>query len=273
MSSHSFEPCIAKVAAIEPLSASVRVFTFEVDRLFFVAPGRFAEVILPGVGSFPVSACGYVATGMFQACIRQVGRVTGALFRCGVGDAIGLRGPFGQGFPLQAFNGQDLTLIAGGLGIAPVRALLQRLLSSPLRSIRLLYGARRAADLLFLPELQALAAEERIELRLAVDEPLSPICASPLWRRGPVTDLLAPIGVNQSQAAVVACGPPAMYAALRRQLAVSELAADRVYLTLERRMRCGIGECGHCVAGGRHVCTEGPVFTLAELQQMPGALQ
>jgi len=268
----SLAPCPAQVAAIEPLNDEVRVFTFRHNHALSVAPGQFAEISIPGIGGFPVSACGYVATGMFQACIRRVGRVTEALFRCRVGDEVGLRGPLGKGFPLSAFAGKDLILIAGGLGIAPIRALLQRVMGTSAGRISLLYGAQRRADLLFLQELTNLGEQGRLRLRLAVEEPLAPGSSPKVWSRGTVIDLLTEFNADNPRQMAVACGPPQMYVALRAKLAQLGLPAEAVFATLERRMRCGVGECGHCVAGGRYVCTEGPVFSLRELDSMPGAL-
>lgn len=268
----SLFPYAARIAAIELLNDEVRVFTFSHGRTLSVAPGQFVEISLPGIGSFPASACGYVATGMFQACIRRVGRVTDALFRCRVGDELGLRGPLGRGFPLSTFAGKDLLLIAGGLGIAPVRALLQRVMETPTGQISLIYGARQRGDLLFLPELEELAGQGRLRLRLAAEEPLAPGVSPEIWTRGTVIDPLAEFCADNPRLRVVACGPPQMYAALQVKLAGLGVAAEAVFTTLERRMCCGIGECGHCVAGGHYVCTEGPVFSLRELESMPGAL-
>jgi len=267
----TFQPLPATLTAIETVHEAVRVFTFEHNQPMTVAPGQFAEILLPGIGSFPVSACGYVTAGSFQACIKQVGRVTTALFRSAIGDRIDLRGPFGHGFPLADLDGRDLLLIAGGLGIAPIRALLQAVQGRPVRSITLLYGVRRADDLLFLPELKALAASSCLRLLLAVEEPLVG-SLPPLWCNGTITDLLDELPAVLDNTAVAVCGPPQMYAALLERLAESGIAAERIFANLERRMRCGVGQCGHCVAGGRYVCTEGPVFNLVQLRQMPGAI-
>lgn len=268
----SLFPYAAQVVAIEPLNDEVRIFTFRHGHALTVAPGQFVEVSIPGIGGFPVSACGYVATGMFQACIRRAGRVTEALFRCRVGDGVGLRGPLGRGFPMSAFAGKDLLLIAGGLGIAPIRALLQRVMEAPVERITLFYGARRQAELLFIQELQALAGQGRLHLQLAVEEPLEPGTSAEICCQATVVDLLAGFAAVTPRVLAVACGPPQMYAALQAGLDRLGISADAVFATLERRMRCGIGECGHCVAGGHYVCTEGPVFSLRELASMPGAL-
>jgi len=265
-------PYSAQVAAIEPLNDEVRVFTFRHRHAMTVAPGQFVEVSIPGIGGFPVSACGYVAKGMFQACIRRIGRVTAALFRCQVGDDVGLRGPLGRGFPLTKFSGRDLLLVAGGLGIAPIRALLQRVVEAPVGRISLLYGAQRRADLLFLPELEALAEQGRLQLSLAVEEGLEARADSGSWRRGTVVDLLDDYDADGLRLTAVACGPPQMYVALQPKLSSLGIATDEAFMTLERRMRCGIGECGHCVADGHYVCTEGPVFSLRELVSMRESL-
>jgi NAD(P)H-flavin reductase len=268
----SFQPYPATLVAIESLHNDVRVFTFDHQQAMTVQPGQFAEIILPGIGGFPVSACGYVTAGTFQACIRRAGRVTSALFRCTIGDCVGVRGPFGNGFHLPDLARKDVLLIAGGLGIAPIRALLQSVVGGAARSVTLFYGARRAAELLFLPELEALAERGSLCLRLAVEEPLEAICSPQRWHSGPVTDLVDALPSSTATLLVAVCGPPQMYAVLLEKLATTGITAAHIFATLERRMRCGVGECGHCVAGGHYVCTEGPVFSLAQLRQMPGAI-
>jgi len=272
----SLQPVPAVLERIHPMVEDNHVFTFVPDLAFNVAPGQFYEVSLPGVGSFPVSTCHPVVNGRIESCIRRVGRVTDALYRMVPGARLGLRGAFGNGFDLDLFAERDVLLIAGGLGMAPLRALLMALLVDEQRSGRivLLYGSREPKALLFREELVELARMKRIELRFSVDfaadlqGPFSGVAC----RIGLVNELLDDLKFEPQQTVAAVCGPPALYGCILDELSATGIPENRILVTLERRMRCGIGECCHCVAGGRYICRDGPVFSLAELRSMPGAI-
>lgn len=239
-----------------------------------VGPGQFVELTVPGSGEFPVSTAGTTATG-FAACIRQSGRVSAALFQLDEGATVGLRGPFGNGFDLNSFSGRDVLLVAGGLGIAPLRGLLHALLQQRERygRIVLLYGARQPENILFRHEFEALAAAGTMELRFSVDfapklgEGDSYICSI-----GLVTELLKGLQLAVQTTTAAVCGPPSLYGCVLEQLASTGIDPDRTFATLERRMKCGTGQCCHCVCAGVTICRDGPVFSLTELRTMPGAI-
>lgn len=274
--STDFLPTPTRIEAIEPLVAEHRLFTLRPEQPFALLPGQFIEITLPGVGAFPVSACSPVRDGRISSCIRRVGRVTEALFRLEPGTLIGVRGPFGNGFPLDEFCGNDALLIAGGLGIAPLRSLLHTLLAmtGTVGRIILLYGARAPETLLFREELAELAAGGQIDLRLAVDFaeefPCRELGVS--CEIGLVNALLDEVAFDPARTVAALCGPPALYRCVLEELACAGVAPQRIFATLERRMRCGVGECCHCVTGGVFVCQEGPVFSLDRLRIMAGAI-
>lgn len=271
-----FLPCPTLIERIEPLVAEHRLFTFRPQRPLAPAPGQFVEVSLAGIGAFPVSACDPVRDGCIRSCIRRAGRVTEALFRLPAGAEVGLRGPFGNGFPLAAFAGSDALLIAGGLGMAPLRALLHTLLDDDAWGgrVMLLYGAREPGAVLFRGELADLAAAGRIELHMAVDFAEEFPCreVGVNCRLGVVPELLGEVVFDPARTVVAVCGPPALYRCLLEQLAATGISPARIFATLERRMRCGVGECCHCVTGGVFLCQEGPVFALDRLRTMEGAI-
>jgi len=260
-----------------PLVDGHRQMTFADSRATSPRPGQFYLVSLPGIGEFPVSIAGFAADASIVTCIRRTGRVTAALFAQPEGTAVGLRGPCGNGFPLEDFAGRDALLIAGGLGMAPMRALLGALLESPwqARTVTLLYGARNPATLLYAQELRALAGAGRIRLRFSVDVADGhPFADQPeLCRIGLVTALLEDLPAPGPGTVAAACGPPVLYGCLLEELAAAGVPAHQVFATLERRMRCGVGSCCHCVAAGVAVCREGPVFSLAQLRRMPGGVE
>jgi NAD(P)H-flavin reductase len=273
--SHTLLPFPAVIDSIDQTVVDNHVFTFLPERHIELVPGQFIEISIPGVGAFPVSPCDLVREGLVSSCIRRTGRVTEALYLLEAGDTIGLRGPFGNGFPLESFVGQDALLIAGGLGMAPMRALLQALLENEqVGKIILLYGSREPGVLLFRDELLALSDQKRIDVRFSVDfaEILPGSVGGIFCRIGLVTELLADLDFNPRNTVAAVCGPPALYHCVLEELALMGLSTAKVFATLERRMRCGIGECCHCVVGGRYICKDGPVFSLEELRSMAGAI-
>jgi NAD(P)H-flavin reductase len=271
-----FLPVAAIIEAVDRRVRDHHLFTFRPARPLAVAPGQFAELSLPGIGAFPVSACAFGDDGTFQSCIRRAGRATSALYRLAEGDRVGLRGPFGNGFPLAAFHGQDALLVAGGLGMAPLRGLLHALLRQreALGDIILLYGSREPELLLFREELEALAAAGRIKLRFSVDftTELPWPGAGYLCKIGLVPELLGCVPFAPERTVAAVCGPPALYACVPEELATLGVAPERIFVTLERRMKCGVGQCCHCVTGGTFICRDGPVFHLGALRTMADAI-
>jgi len=273
---HNLLPYPARLERVDDLVPEHRLFSFRSEPALVPAPGQFVELSVPGLGAFPVSVCDLGRDGLVTCCVRRAGRVTSALFGLSAGASVGLRGPFGNGFPVDAFRGRDALLVAGGLGMAPLRALLQTLLSDGARRERiiLLYGSREPAALLFRAELEGLAESGRILLRFSVDfaETLPGFAMGVVCRIGLVNELLVGLELNPERTAAAVCGPPALYRCVLEELAALGLPPAAIYATLERRMRCGVGECCHCVTGGRFLCRDGPVFALSELRAMPGAI-
>ena len=272
----ALQPVAAVLHDITPMVRDNHLFTFLTGQPMALAPGQFIEITLPGVGSFPVSACDQVHDRLITSCIRRAGRVTEALYQLEKGALVGLRGPFGNGFPLQLFNDQDALLIAGGLGMAPLRALLKTLLEEHDRKNRIivLYGSRQPEALLFREELLELSKEQRIELRFSVDfaENLPCLAGRVVCKIGLVNELLAELDFAPRQTVAAVCGPPALYHCILEELALIGIPEAKIFATLERRMRCGVGECCHCVVAGRYICKEGPVFSLERMRKMMGAI-
>jgi NAD(P)H-flavin reductase len=272
---NSLQPIPAILERIVPMVPNNHVFTFLPEVPMSVAPGQFVEISLPGVGGFPVSACDLVRETRIASCIRKTGRVTAALYRLEVGARVGLRGPFGNGFDLESLRSRDVLMVAGGLGMAPLRALLFALLEKewPHRLV-VLYGSRCRSALLFHDELVRLAGADRIELRFSVDfdDATPPPPGDVPCRTGLVNELLDDLELDAASTAAVVSGPPALYHCVLEDLATLGLPPELVFATLERRMRCGIGECCHCVTAGVFICQEGPVFSLAQLRNMEGAV-
>ncbi len=238
-------------------------------------PGQFLELSLPGVGEIPISYCGYPSRdGIIELCIRHVGHVTKTLKGAVPGDAVGVRGPFGRGFPMPDYIGQDLLLIAGGLGMAPLRSLLAAVLNqrTQFERVILLYGARETGALLFLDELLTLQKSGEIELQLAVDHAGHCLEGPPDCRIALLPALLDQIVITPSRTCAAICGPSVVYPYLVTGLRLLGMADERIHLSLERRMKCGIGLCGHCAVGDFLCCVDGPVFSHADLSGIEGEL-
>ncbi|MDD5656686.1 MAG: FAD/NAD(P)-binding protein [Elusimicrobia bacterium] len=223
-------------------------------------PGQFNMLGLPGVGEVPISISGGSQDGrLLQHTIRAVGPVTSALAGLRPGGRVGLRGPFGSAWPLEQAAGRDLLVLAGGLGLVPLRPVL-RAVAARRRlygRVSLLYGARAPQDILFRGELAAWR-RAGVAVEVAVDR------AQPSWRGrvGVVTDLLAGVAPEPGRTDAWICGPEIMMRFSVREL--QRLGLDRggmrLHLSLERNMKCAIGQCGHCQLGPFFICKDGPVF-------------
>ncbi|MBU2602379.1 MAG: FAD/NAD(P)-binding protein [Actinobacteria bacterium] len=235
------------------------------------APGQFVEVSVFGVGEAPLSISSSPTRGdTFELCIRRVGDVTTAMERLGIGAKVGIRGPLGRGFPLEVMRDRDVLIIAGGLGIVPLRSLIGTLIDerSDFADVTILYGCKSPADMLFKDEVEAWGARSDIDFRVTMD------IADPSWQGnvGPVTTLFRRLAVNPKTTVPVMVGPPVMFKHVVKQVLAVGIPEDRIILSLERRMKCGIGECGHCQINGVYVCEDGPVFTYAELKRLEEAM-
>jgi sulfhydrogenase subunit gamma (sulfur reductase) len=268
-------PAPARILRITALIAGTRLFElrFEDPSLaesFTYRPGQFVELSVLGVGEAPFSLpSSPTRKGTFELGIRRAGVLTGFLFdHIREGDSVGIRGPLGNGFPIDQFGGHDLLLVAGGLGMVPLRGLLQYVVDTRDRYGRvvLLYGARNPDRVLFRDELERLAQRNDAEVLLTVDDP-----DGRQWngRCGVVTELVDEINVDPDSTFAIACGPPVFYKFLLEKLVDIGLGKNRIFLSLERRMECGIGKCGHCAVGYTFTCLHGPVFSYWDAINLP----
>ncbi|HET9655423.1 MAG TPA: FAD/NAD(P)-binding protein [Kineosporiaceae bacterium] len=224
------------------------------------APGAFTMVEMFGVGEVPISISGDPASPeLLEHTIRDVGAVTHALVGSEPGTVVGVRGPYGRGWQVRDATGQDLLVVAGGIGLAPLRPALLDVLAhrGDYGRVILLYGARRAEDILFADELARWAARRDIEVQISVDY------RTPGWqgRVGLVTALVAQAGFDAERTLTLVCGPEIMMRLVAAALLERGVPAPRVRLSLERNMHCGVGLCGHCQVRELFVCVDGPVLS------------
>ena len=233
-------------------------------------PGQFVQVWVPTIGEAPISiASAPDGSDFFEMAIRRVGSVTTALHAMSEGGRVGIRGPYGHGFPVDQFRGNDLLIIAGGIGYAPLRSLLKyvQLSRGDFARVTLLYGARTPQEFLFYDELEQMIGEGSIAAHLTIDRP----AAGWAGHVGVVTTLMADLKIMVPRTFVVVCGPPVMYKFVILALDKYRLPPDRILLSLERRMECGVGKCGHCQINSQYVCKSGPVFDLKTVKHLPEA--
>ena len=234
------------------------------DRVDFpFAPGQFTMISAAGAGEVPISISGPADDpAVLVHTVRVVGLATEAICAATVGQVLAVRGPFGGSWPTEVARGADLVIVAGGIGLAPLRPALVHALAhrDEYRRVVLLYGGRSPDQLLY-PEELARWAERGCEVLITVDS------AGPEWlgHVGVVTRLLRRAAIHPQRSFVLMCGPEVMMRFVLETASAQGISADRVYASLERNMQCGIGHCGHCQLGPTLVCRDGPVYRWDEL--------
>lgn len=227
------------------------------------APGQFTMVYAFGVGEAPISVSARGDDAAVVHTVRDVGPVTHAVAEAAPGSVIGLRGPFGVGWPIEAAAGRDLVIVAGGLGMAPLRPVVSHVLDLPdmFDRVSLLYGARTPDDLLYREELERWQEGDAVAVELTVDS------AGHAWtgRVGVVPKLLAVAEFDPENSTAFVCGPEVMMRFTALALLDAGVSAEHIHVSLERHMQCGVGLCGHCQLGPTLICRDGPVYRYADI--------
>ena len=243
------------------------------DAIDPIGPGQFNMLYAFGVGEVPISTSGDIEkTGTTLVhTIRAVGAATNALCAARPGDVLGVRGPFGNQWPIEAARGKDLLIVAGGVGLAPLRPAFYHALAhrKDYGEVTLLYGGRTPEDLLFRRELDRWRTHADANVAVTVD------AATTEWqgRVGVVPKLIPGARFDPDNTVAVVCGPEIMMRFTALPLVDAGIPADRIYLSMERTMRCGIGLCGHCQCGPTLICRDGPVYTWEYLESLMGVPQ
>jgi sulfhydrogenase subunit gamma (sulfur reductase) len=267
-------PTVARIADIRNLTDMERLYTIELPDGYSLnnRPGQFVEVSVFGVGEAPISISSSPSrsNGSFELCVRRVGDLTGVLHQMTVGDTIGVRGPFGRGFPVERFRGKDLLFAPGGMGLPPLRSLINEVLDDRgnYGRVTILYGARTPGDLLFKDELAEWDARDDVDLRLTVDR------GDETWEGnvGVITTLFPGLQVYARNTIAVVIGPPVMYRYVLMELLGKGIPEGNIWFSLERRMKCGVGKCGHCQMENLYTCQSGPAFPYSEIKHIKEAI-
>lgn len=267
-------PHLARIVRVDHSVPNNHLFTLrfvdeERARLFQHRPGQFVMLSVPGTGEAPISlSSSPTRPEAIELCVRKVGRLTEALYRMGPNDFVGIRGPYGNGYPVDDLAGNDLLLIAGGLGMAPLRSLLGYALDRRERfgRLTLMYGVKTPADMLFRHELATLVERDDIQAMLTVDR--DPTGTWP-YHVGLLPKLFDHTALDPARTFAAVCGPPIVYRFVVERLLALGFSKDRILMSLERRMKCGVGKCGHCSIGYKYTCLHGPIFTYWDAINLP----
>jgi sulfite reductase subunit B len=266
-------PSLAEVTRIEPLTKMEKLFEIRLKNGQDLGhqPGQFVEVSLFGIGEAPISVSSSpTKKGSFELAVRAVGNVTQAMHRMEKGAVLGIRGPFGKGFPVEEIKGKDILFVAGGIGLVPLRSLINYVIDKrkDFGRVIVFFGAKTPSEQLFLNELAKWRASKELEYLETVDR------ADAAWKGnvGVITKLFPKVTLDPRKTVAVIVGPPIMYRFAILEAQVKGIPDDQIIVSLERRMKCGVGKCGHCQINDIYVCQEGPVFTYARIKNLKEAI-
>lgn len=249
----------------------IRIMNPQERERFTFLPGQFVMLELPGYGEVPISiSASPTKRGTVELCIRRAGVVTGALHRARRGAKVGIRGPFGTHFPMEEMKGSDVLLIAGGLGLAPLRSPISYVIDNrgDYRDVHILYGTKDPSQLLFTYQYDEWSRIDDIDLQVIVEQP-DASWAGPV---GLITRLLDDIAVDPDRTYAIVCGPPVMFKFVCRRLSEAGVPMQRMFVSLERRMHCGMGKCCRCNIGSTFTCMDGPVFDYWSVMNLKEAI-
>jgi len=267
----SDNPYLAVEARIEKVideTSNIKTFVLKPSREIKFATGQFVQLTLPGIGEAPFTpSSSPYSTERIELTIMKAGLLTGKLHEMREGEIVGVRGPYGRGYPLDDFYNKEVLILGGGVGMAPLRSLLLALIENidKLRRIVLCYGARTPEDIVYKDAFPEWKKEKKLEILRSVDR------AAPGWNEteGVVTVLLDKVEMDLGKSVAIVCGPPIMMKFGTLRLLEIGYKADTIYLSMEKNMSCGLGKCGHCALGKYYVCKDGPVFKYDLIKDVP----
>nr|MEE4266876.1 FAD/NAD(P)-binding protein [Candidatus Krumholzibacteria bacterium] len=266
-------PVMAEITDIKKMTELETLYTVQLPDGAELGhkPGQFVEVSMFGIGEAPFSiSSSPTQRGVFELGIRKVGMLTDVMSRYQVGHKLGIRGPFGNGIDVEKFKGKDVLIVAGGIGLVPMRSMINYVIDNRDDFGRLIicYGSRSDKELLFVDELKQWTDDPRIEYHVTVDH------GSPEWtgKTGVITTLIPTLDLDLPNTVTCVCGPPVMYRFVLLALKSKGLPEGNIYMSLERRMKCGVGKCGHCQINHTYVCQDGPVYHYPDIKALQEAL-
>lgn len=267
MKKNIYQPVEAVIEEVIQETPTIKTFRLKLSSGFSFCTGQFIELTVPGLGEAPFTPSSDPGIkDRIDVTIMNVGRITSKLHSMGKGDILGVRGPFGKGYPLDVFKGKDVLIVGGGVGLAPLRSLLFSLFSdiNSYNSVVLRYGSRSPKDVVYKNAIPEWAKREKVNILASVD------IGEPGWQGnvGLVTTILNDLPIDLKKAVGIVCGPPIMMKFVTLKLLDLGFKPEDIYLSMEKSMSCGLGKCGHCRIGKYYACKDGPVFTYAQLKDI-----
>jgi len=265
--SNPYRPIETRVLEIITETPTIKTIRLKPKQEIAFTTGQFIELTIPGVGEAPFTPSSRPSVkDAMEVTVMRVGKVTEKIHELKTGDVVGLRGPFGQGYPLDEFKGREVLVVGGGCGFAPLRSLMYSLFDMR-RDLKKLFfrgGCRVPQELLYRSEIEGWKKRD-LNLRLTVD------VGDKGWRGhvGLVTTILDKIRMNYEKGVAIVCGPPIMMKFATFKLLDLGFKSENIYLSMEKNMSCGIGKCGHCRIGTYYACKDGPVFTYDKIKDFP----
>jgi NAD(P)H-flavin reductase len=262
-----YEPIPATILKTVDETPTIRTFVLKPEQEIPFLAGQFVELSVPGCGEAPFTpSSSHFKRDTFEMTIMRVGKATTALFALKPGDTVGVRGPYGKKYPLEQFEGRDIYIVGGGVGMAPLRALFLALTHElgRYKRVYLRYGARTPADIVYKDQVKEWEKLKGVDVDLSVD------VSDERWMKkvGVVTCLMDEIPCDVRTSVAVVCGPPIMMKFVTQRLLDAGFAGDNVYLSMEKNMSCGVGHCRHCRIGPYLACQDGPVLTWSQVKDV-----
>lgn len=265
--SNPYQPIPAKILEVIEETPNIRTFVLKPEQEIPFLAGQFVELTIPGFGEAPFTpSSSQFERETLEMTIMRVGRATGALFQKKAGDVLGIRGPYGKPYPLDEFAGRDIYIVGGGVGLAPLRALFLALVHElhKYRRVYLRYGARTPNDIVYKRHIPEWRKIKGVDIELSVDT------GDESWvgKVGVVTCLMDEIPCDVKKSVAVVCGPPIMMKFVTMKLLEAGFPGASIYLSMEKNMSCGLGQCGHCRLGRFFTCKDGPVLTWEQIKDI-----
>jgi len=263
-----YKPLKCELTRVIDESPLIKTFVLVPEKEFSFGTGQFIEVTIDGLGEAPFTpSSSPFKKDQLEVTVMKTGYVTDHMHTMKPGEKMGIRGPFGRGYPVEKFYDKEVLILGGGCGFAPIRSLLFNLIaiSDKLRKVTLCYGSKTPEDCVYKPYIQELRETPKFEVLRSVDQ------ADENWteRVGVVTVLLDDVNMDIKNSVAVVCGPPIMMKFGTKKLLEMGYPEQDIFLSMEKNMSCGLGKCGHCMMGKYLVCKDGPVFTYEEVKDQP----
>jgi len=266
-------PQLATVADISQMNVTEKYLRLTMDDgQFDYLPGQFVEVSIAGIGEAPITiSSSPTQTDGFELVVRKIGNVSGAIHHLKKGSKVGIRGPLGKGiYPVEEAKGKNVVFICGGIGMVPQRSFINYVFDnrSDYGDVAILQGTKSYDLRLFTSEIEAWSKRGDVQVLETLDE------GHPAWKGnvGVVTKLIRSVETDLKSAKILVCGPPVMYKFVLMALEEFDVPHNSIFLNLERKMKCGVGKCGHCQINNVYVCMDGPVFRYSDLASLPEAI-